>query len=207
MRISLLAPVVAALVCLAGCQASVDGRAVPAPATGTSFGVVSGSALRFRKVTDELPPGPPAPTTQADRQSADPAVRQAVAQALDCTSGSQDPLAGHDDPALPLVTCDRTDGSRYLLEPAFLTGSDVRSVSVGHNGPGYVINLAFKSEGAQVWGTWTSQNAGQRVAMVLNTRVLSAPTVQGAILGGVTQISGNFTEQEARQLAHDIAGG
>jgi preprotein translocase subunit SecD len=207
MRISVLVPVVVVAGCLTACQASVGGRPIPAPSTATSFTVVSGSALRFRQVMDELPAGPPAATTQADRQSADPAVQQAVAQALDCTSGSPDPLAGHDDPTLPLVTCDRADGSRYLLEPAFLTGSDVSSVSVGRNGPGFVINLAFKSRGAQVWGTWTSQNIGRRVAMVLNTRVLSAPTVQGAITGGQTQISGNFTEQEARQLVHDIAGG
>lgn len=70
-----------------------------------------------------------------------------------------------------------------------------------------VISLSFTTRGAQTWAEWTGRNVGKQVAMVLKSRVLTAPTVQSAITGGETQITGKFTLPEARQLARDIAGG
>jgi len=47
---------------------------------------------------------------------------------------------------------------------------------------------------------------GQQVAILINGRVLSAPSIQSPILGGVTEISGQFTKDEAEQLAQQLSG-
>jgi preprotein translocase subunit SecD len=199
-RILLLAAVA---VLATGCQAEVTGRAAP-----TGFIVEDGTQLRFRPVLAELPPGPAAGPA-AERQSTDPAAQQAAAQGFDCVQGAPDPLDGRDDPALPLVSCDRAQGTKYILGPGFLSGADVSRVDAAvdpQTGSSF-ITLSFTAEGARMWAEWTGQNVGKQVAMVLKSRVLTAPSVQSAITGGETQITGKFTLPEARQLARDIAGG
>jgi preprotein translocase subunit SecD len=118
-------------------------------------------------------------------------------------------LGGRDDPALPLVSCDRVQGTRYVLGPAFLGGADVSRVAVQLDPQGgkFVVIVTFTPAGARKWAEWTGQNVGKQVAMVLKSRVLTAPTIQSAITGGDTQITGQYTQDEARQLARDIAGG
>ncbi|WP_037314538.1 SecDF P1 head subdomain-containing protein [Amycolatopsis orientalis] len=187
-----------------GCQGGVSGQAEP---EGDSFVVKDGSRLRFRPVLTELPPGPPTGSA-ANRQSTDPAEQQAAAAALDCSPGP-DPLDGRDDPALPLVGCDRVQGTKYVLGPAFLTGADISQAiaRLDQQSGGAIIGLSFTDAGARTWSDWTAANVGKQVAMVLKSRVLTAPTIQSAITGGETQITGKFTLPEARQLARDIAGG
>jgi preprotein translocase subunit SecD len=199
-RILLLAAVA---VLVTGCQTEVAGRAAP-----TGFIVKDGTQLRFRPVLAELPPGP-ATGSPTERQSTDPATQQAAAQAFDCAQGKPDPLDGRDDPALPLVSCDRAEGTKYVLAPGFLSGADVSRVdaTVDPQTGSSVITLSFTTAGTKAWAEWTGQNIGKQVAMVLKSRVLTAPAVQSAITGGETQITGKFTLPEARQLARDIAGG
>jgi preprotein translocase subunit SecD len=199
-RILLLAAVA---VLVTGCQTEVAGQAVP-----TGFIVKDGTQLRFRPVLAELPPGPAAGSV-TERQSTDPVTQQAAAQAFDCAQGKPDPLDGRDDPALPLVSCDRAEGTKYVLAPGFLSGADVSRVdaTVDPQTGSAVITLSFTTAGTKAWAEWTGQNIGKQVAMVLKSRVLTAPAVQSAITGGETQITGKFTLPEARQLARDIAGG
>lgn len=186
-----------------GCQAEVAGQAVP-----TGFVVKDGTQLRFRPVLLELPPEP-AIGSVTERQSTDLATQQAAAQAFDCAEGQPDPLDGRDDPALPLVSCDRVKGTKYVLAPGFLSGADVSRVdaTVDPQTGNPVITLRFTTAGTKTWAEWTGQNIGKQVAMVLKSRVLTAPSVQSAITGGETQITGNFTLPEAQRLARDIAGG
>jgi len=195
----------AVLVTVAGCSVQVPGSAQP---SGNGFVVKDGTQLRFRPVLTELQPSPATGSTP-DRQSVDPAAQQAAARALDCAQDSPDPLAGRDDPALPLVSCDRAKGTKYVLGPAFLSGADVGWVDarVDPQSGTSVIGIRFTAAGTRTWADWTGGNVGKQVAMVLQSRVLTAPAVQSAITGGETQISGQFTLPEARQLARDIAGG
>ncbi|SED15185.1 preprotein translocase subunit SecD [Amycolatopsis tolypomycina] len=199
MRILLAA--VAALV-LAGCQAEVPGRA-----SADGFVVKDATRLRFRPVLTELPPGPPA-GAPGQRQSTDPATQEAAARALDCEPGTPDALDGRDDPALPLVSCDPTQGARYVLGPAFLSGADVGWVEARLDPAtgSALVALNFTAAGARTWAEWTGGNVGKQVAMVVRSRVLTAPQIQSAITDGVTQITGKFTMPEAQQLAKDIAG-
>jgi preprotein translocase subunit SecD len=195
----------AVLVLVTGCSVQVSGTAQP---SGDGFVVKDGAQLRFRPVLTELEPSP-ATGSASERQSADPAAQQAAARALDCAQGTLDPLAGKDDPALPLVSCDRAKGTKYVLGPAFLTGADVGWVDakVDPQTGSSVIGIRFTAAGTRTWADWTGGNLGKQVAMVLQSRVLTAPQIQSVITGGDTQISGQFTLPEARQLARDIAGG
>ncbi|WP_410640963.1 SecDF P1 head subdomain-containing protein [Amycolatopsis sp. lyj-346] len=202
MRILLAA--VAVLAAAAGCSADVPGRA---HASQDGFVIEDGTRLRFRPVLSELPPGPAA-GAPGQRQSTDPATQEAAARALDCAAGAPDALDGRDDPALPLVSCDRVQGTRYVLGPVFLSGADVGWVQARLDpatGSSFV-DLTFTAAAARTWAEWTGRNVGKQVAMVVRSQVLTAPQIQAAITDGATQIAGKFTLPEARQLARDIAG-
>ena len=64
-----------------------------------------------------------------------------------------------------------------------------------------VVNIRFDSQGAQRFGRVTQTNVGNPFAIVLDDKVLSAPVIRTAILGGQAQISGSFTVQSANDLA------
>ncbi|MEU4523511.1 precorrin-3B C(17)-methyltransferase [Amycolatopsis sp. NPDC024027] len=196
--------VVAVLAAVAGCQAEVAGRAYPLQ---DGFVVKDGTQLRFRPVLSEVPAGP-AVGSPGQRQSTDPATQEAAARALSCGPGEPDALDGRDDPALPLVSCDRAQGTRYLLGPGFLSGADVSWVAarVDPETGNAAVTVNFTAAGAGTWAEWTGHNLGKQVAIVLKSRVLTAPMIQSAITGGTTQITGRLTLPEAQQLAREIAG-
>ena len=145
---------------------------------------------------------------RAQRQSQDPAVQQQALAALNCTA--PDPLRGNDDPNLPLVTCDQHDTAKYVLGPAFLSGEQISNASAGfnQNGTGYEVLLRFKRQGEDIWAQYTSNNIGKQAAFVLDSEVVSAPRIQGAILPGQqTTITGNFSQAEAQNLANVLKYG
>ena len=176
--------------------------------------------LTFRKVEGQAPtarpssgypvPGheagdPAVQTAKATRQSTDKTVREQAMSTLDCAA--PDPLAGHDDAAAPLVTCDGGE-YRYDLGPVFLDGDRVGKASSGPSefGDGHVVTIEFDAEGARTWADFTTANVGNQVAILINGRVLSAPSIQSPITGGAAQITGNFTAAEADQLARQLVG-
>ncbi|MEV6873157.1 protein translocase subunit SecD [Amycolatopsis sp. NPDC051128] len=129
-------------------------------------------------------------------------VAQAMAS-LTCAPNAKDPLEGNDDPKLPLVACGDHDTYKYLLEPEFLPGTEIADANSAYNSQNgqWVVNLSFKSEGTKIWGDFTSKNVNQQAAFVLDTQVVSAPNIQVAILDGNTQITGKFTQSEAKDLS------
>ncbi|MEM7040218.1 MAG: protein translocase subunit SecDF, partial [Bacteroidota bacterium] len=70
-----------------------------------------------------------------------------------------------------------------------------------------IINIEMNAEGALIWERLTRSNIGKCIAIVLDDHVYSYPTVQGAITGGRSQISGQFTVEEARDLAVVLRAG
>jgi SecD/SecF fusion protein len=64
------------------------------------------------------------------------------------------------------------------------------------------IDFRLNSEGAKRFGEVTRNNIGQRLAIVLDGELYSAPVIQGAIEGGSGQITGHFTPEQAMQLAN-----
>ena len=174
---------------------------------------------RRQQITDQL---------RADRQSTDPTVQAAATTLLRCDSET-DPLAGSDEPHLPLVTCDAGSGQVYLLGPApllsgvtdedgpRLTGNEIdtsRAITGGFNPQSgqMEINFAFKTDGpnsgSQTWAELTQQYLQQQVAITLDSRIISAPVIQSATpFGSGTSITGSFTQEEAAELANNLRYG
>jgi len=100
------------------------------------------------------------------------------------------------------VSCNQDGTEKYVLGPSFLEGTQIATAQAAQNsqGAGWVIDVTFKSEGATIWGDYTSKNVGKNVAFVLDGEVVSAPTIQGPIFG-TTQITGQFSQAEAQNLA------
>ncbi|RNJ64226.1 MAG: hypothetical protein EDM03_07805 [Porphyrobacter sp. IPPAS B-1204] len=70
-----------------------------------------------------------------------------------------------------------------------------------------VIRLQFDQKGTEAFADFTGANVGLRIAIVLDGEVLTAPTIQEAIRSGDVQISGNFTHDDANQLAIALRSG
>src|SRR5574344_1657709 len=69
------------------------------------------------------------------------------------------------------------------------------------------VSMKMNSEGAKVWERLTGNNIGKSIAIVLDDYVYSYPTVNSKIAGGSSQITGNFTTEEAKDLANVLKSG
>lgn len=145
---------------------------------------------------------------KALRQSEDQQIQQLAMQSLDCNAA--DPLAGNDDPALPLVACS-TDGTAvYLLGPTIIDGQQIADATSGFDNQQaqFQVSLTFDSEGSNTWAQFTAANLQKQAAFVLDSKVISAPVIQGATpAGSATSITGNFNAQSASELANTLKYG
>jgi SecD/SecF fusion protein len=69
------------------------------------------------------------------------------------------------------------------------------------------VSMTMNAEGAQIWKKLTAANIGKSIAIVLDNLVYSFPTVQGEIPGGRSSITGNFSINEAKDLANILEAG
>ncbi|WP_154856062.1 protein translocase subunit SecDF [Cyclobacterium xiamenense] len=69
------------------------------------------------------------------------------------------------------------------------------------------VSMQMNAEGARNWRRLTAENIGNRIAVVLDNYVYTAPTVQGEIPSGQSEITGNFTMEEAKDLANILKSG
>ena len=93
------------------------------------------------------------------------------------------------------------DERLLVKKKADLSGNRVSSASASYEKDGWVVHLRFDPEGAKKFGDITAANVHHRFAIVLDGVIQSAPVIQDAIYGGDAQITGRFTEEEARGLA------
>jgi len=70
-----------------------------------------------------------------------------------------------------------------------------------------VVDMEMNAEGAKTWARLTKDNIGKSIAIVLDGYVYSYPRVNGEISGGRSEISGNFTVTEAKDLANVLKSG
>lgn len=70
-----------------------------------------------------------------------------------------------------------------------------------------VVNIRFNGQGARIFSRVTRENVGKRFAMLIDGKVLSAPSINEAINGGSAQISGNFTTESANTMAIALKSG
>jgi preprotein translocase subunit SecD len=116
-----------------------------------------------------------------------------------------------DDPDKPLVTCDEF-GRKMLLSPALLEGTDLSSANTlppSQQSVEWGVDLNFNRTGTTEFARISRAlvNTDKQFAIVLDGRVISAPTMDGLILDGNAQITGQFTEAEARSLATSLRYG
>ena len=69
------------------------------------------------------------------------------------------------------------------------------------------VSMSMNTDGARRWAQLTKQNVGRSIAIVLDNYVYSAPTVNQEITGGNSQITGNFTPEQAKDLANVLKSG
>ena len=106
---------------------------------------------------------------------------------------------------------DKTVGYWELIAlkgDAVLEGDAVTSASSEYdNMQGNMVNMKMNDRGAQEWATITRNNIGRPIAIVLDEHVYSFPNVNNEITGGSSQITGNFTPEEANDLANVLKSG
>ena len=95
-----------------------------------------------------------------------------------------------------------------LKGEAALEGDAVTSAtSEFDNMRGNTVNMRMNDRGAREWATLTRNNIGRPIAIVLDNHVYSYPNVNGEITGGSSEITGNFTPEEANDLANVLKSG
>lgn len=112
-----------------------------------------------------------------------------------------DPLVT--DELLELYAIKTSRGGKAPLTGEVIT--DARQELDQRSAPSIGMNM--NATGAKKWRKLTADNIGQRIAIVLDNYVYSAPNVQGEIPNGSSQITGNFTLEEAKDLAHILKAG
>jgi preprotein translocase subunit SecD len=170
--------------------------------------------------TPGQPPVPGAPEQQADlaqriadekqlRQSTDQSIQLLALQFQATRCNDEDVLAGNDDPDLPLITCSVDHQTVYLLDKSIMSGEEIKTAGSGldQQRGDYVVDVEFKSGGSKIWADFTAANVGTQTAFTLDSQVVSAPEIQEAIPGGRTQITGQFTDSSARELANVLKYG
>ena len=186
--------------------------------------------------TSATPSPSPSPTaTAADDMAAAPGSGAQIVQApdnspefeaqvagLDCLLPENQAGGTPDDPVQWLGTCDQDGVAKYSLQPAFIKGTNVTGASAGlpqQGVGGWVVSLNFDSEGAaalskasqDLYSLPDCQPGGpspcNAFAIVLDGVVVSAPRFNEPILGGQAQIEGDFTAQEAQDLANILTYG
>jgi len=197
-------------------SATPSGSSSPSPSPSTSD---NGRAVSGALLGQQSSPSPtPAPTPGAGGQGQGstqitPAIQKQFNE-LDCTKSAEE-RQGKIEPADQLlVTCD-SDGFKYILGPTAVEGTHLNGADAGLPGSGvgsWQVNLSFDGTGTKQFAQTTKDLVGQQspqnqFAIVLDGQVVSAPVVQSEIPTGRAEITGNFSQSEAKDLANVLKYG
>ena len=177
--------------------ASVDSTETPAP-----------------EATEEAAPAPE-PTDASDLAQVTTEL-QTEFDSFDCASIDETVVPPADE---PLLACE-TDGTiKYLLGPVELSGENlidatagVLTTQTGASTGAWVVNIEFDGTGAEQFASITSrltalESPRNQFAVVLDNRVVIAPSSSAVITDGRAEISGTFTEEYAKTLADQLKFG
>ncbi len=179
-------------------------------------------AENARTADDKLPKPSAEPTNGSDRNWITADLYKQY-EAKDCTAARNED-ADSADPTKPMVACSTDGQEKYILGPVELNGSDISTASHSQETSGqgvttgrWAVNIQFNDEAREKFQNITSrlnairaQNASDpraRFAILLDGKVLSSPVSQAVISDGKPQITGHFTEQEAKALADQLKYG
>ncbi|WP_165064240.1 protein translocase subunit SecD [Marisediminicola senii] len=119
----------------------------------------------------------------------------------------------------PLVTCDDTSTAKFILGPVEVAGENISDATNGlvTNAQGistgtWGVNIVFDGTGTDQFAAVTErlfalEGAQNQFAIVLDGRVISAPTTNAVITDGRPQISGSFTQDSSKALADQLKFG
>ena len=204
-------------------SAKLEFRPVLVAGAGASALVTPPATDKEPNPTPTLPESAPIAPGQgepADNSSLEwvTAEIQAAYEALDCSSQFREP-GQVDDPALPLVTCDRDRVTKYILGPVELDGTDISkalsnpvTTSTGAVTGSYAVDLTFTSAGTEKFGTVTTrlfplEAPRNQFAVTIDGYAVTAPAIQAVITAGTAQITGDFTQATADALANQLKYG
>ena len=97
----------------------------------------------------------------------------------------------------------QTNGRAPLEGDVITDAKDEFDQNYGHPS----VSMSMNSDGARRWAALTKANVGKAIAIVLDGVVYSAPRVNGEITGGNSQITGNFTVEDTKDLANTLKSG
>ncbi len=195
-------------------------EAQPSP-TATDGAEAEPSASPEQPVASEEPSASASPTPTPAVEQPEIPVQAAAndtefqdrALRLDCTL-PENRSGSPDDPELWLATCDRDGVVKYLLQPVFIKGTSVTSATaqLDPTTNGWSVSLEFDAEGGRALAEisteiWQKDPPQNQFGIVLDGVVFSAPQFNEPIGGGQAQITGDFTVEEARDLANVLKFG
>ncbi|MFJ2706841.1 protein translocase subunit SecD [Streptomyces sp. NPDC087428] len=182
----------------------------PSPSATTQGRAVTGA---LKADATPTPKASGTPTASAEEQAA-AAKLQKRFEALDCST-----KAGRSKAALgskatdTVIACEQDGSAKYVLGPAEVDGTDVKTAkaAINQNNGQWIVQMGFTGGGAKkfqkITGTLAQQQSPQnQFAIALDGEVVSAPSVQEA-LSADAEISGNFTQQSAEDLANVLSYG
>jgi len=187
--------------------------ATPAP---TGSGRVLARALEAAGAPTPAPPQPVTPpVATSGLEKITPQVEKEYSE-LDCTKAESRQGGDRAKPADIVVACDRDGTVKYILGPAEVEGTDLTGAQAvlptqGGLG-GWIVELTFNDAGTRKFADITRrvtslQQPQNQVAIVLDGVVASAPSINEAIPSGRAEISGNFEQTEATDLANVLKYG
>ena len=110
--------------------------------------------------------------------------------------------------AASLTTNPDTGETSQPVFHTIMTGQDLKSVAVtSPSANNYQINFELTSDGQSIFAEHTANNVGKYLAIVLDNKLISAPTISTAIPDGSGTITGSFTNDEANALAIQLRYG
>ncbi|GAA2414341.1 protein translocase subunit SecD [Streptomyces coeruleofuscus] len=209
-----------------------SGKATDKP-EATDKGSASPSAspsTQGRAVTDALKADATPSASASDKAKAspsasggaagdDPSKLQEQYAKLDCTNEKTRSTVGDGVKASqPTLACGKNaqgQWQKYILGPAQVDGTDVdkaQAVLNTQTGAGWTVTMDFTDGGAKKFADITgklaqNQSPQNQFAIVLDGDVVSDPYVRQALTGGNAEISGNFTQQSAQELANMLSYG
>jgi preprotein translocase subunit SecD len=105
---------------------------------------------------------------------------------------------------LTKTTFELTGETFYLHDQVLIDNTDITAAKAITWQGRQVVDLNFSETGKEKLAQMTSEHITERVGMLVDGRLVSAPTINAPILEGRAMIDGNFTEEQARHIAAGI---
>ncbi|HAM27193.1 MAG TPA: protein translocase subunit SecD [Microbacteriaceae bacterium] len=157
------------------------------------------------------------PTNASDEAWVTPALQK---QFTDFTCDKVDAVGANvADPKKPLITCDDSSAYKYILGPVEVAGETISDATNGlvTNSQGastgqWAVNIVFNATGTKEFAAVTTRlnaltGVRNQFAIVLDGRIISAPTTNAVITDGKPQITGSFTQASSKTLADQLKFG